>query len=44
MQIMDPTGKVDYASLPLMWEVMEERGLDVDDPDQLRAAFRLASH
>jgi crotonobetainyl-CoA:carnitine CoA-transferase CaiB-like acyl-CoA transferase len=39
MQIMDPTGKLDYASLPLMWEVMVERGLDVDDEDQLRAAF-----
>jgi crotonobetainyl-CoA:carnitine CoA-transferase CaiB-like acyl-CoA transferase len=40
MQIMDPTGRLDFASLPLMWEVMGELHLDVDDMDQRRAAFR----
>jgi crotonobetainyl-CoA:carnitine CoA-transferase CaiB-like acyl-CoA transferase len=39
LQIMDPTGKLDYAALPLMWEVMGELDLDVDDPQQLRTAF-----
>ncbi len=40
LQIMDPTGRLDYAALPLMWEVMAETELHVDDPVQLRAAFR----
>jgi crotonobetainyl-CoA:carnitine CoA-transferase CaiB-like acyl-CoA transferase len=40
LQIMDPTGKLDFASLPLMWEVMAETGANIDSPEQRRAAFR----
>jgi crotonobetainyl-CoA:carnitine CoA-transferase CaiB-like acyl-CoA transferase len=39
LQIMDPTGKLDFASLPQMWEVMAEHEVDVDDLPQRRAAF-----
>ncbi|MDB5445735.1 MAG: hypothetical protein JWQ97_1052 [Phenylobacterium sp.] len=41
LQIMDPTGKLDFAALPLMWEIMAERPVDVDDMAQRRAAFRM---
>jgi crotonobetainyl-CoA:carnitine CoA-transferase CaiB-like acyl-CoA transferase len=40
LQVMDPTGKLDYASLPLMWEVMAETGINIDNVEQLRAAIK----
>lgn len=43
LQIMDPTGKLDFASLPLMWEVIAELDLDVDDIAQRRKALRARS-
>lgn len=39
MQIMDPTGKLDWAALPLMWDVMAE-GYNIDDPIALREAIK----
>jgi len=39
IQIMDPTGKLDFAALPLMWEVMAEMSLAIDDIGEVRKAF-----
>ncbi|MET0183390.1 MAG: CoA transferase [Caulobacterales bacterium] len=40
LQIIDPTGKLDYAAMPLMWEVLGELGYsDVDDMDRRREAY-----
>jgi len=39
IQIMDPTGKLDFAALPLMWEVMAELNLAIDNIGEVRKAF-----
>jgi crotonobetainyl-CoA:carnitine CoA-transferase CaiB-like acyl-CoA transferase len=43
IQIMDPTGKLDFAALPLMWEVMAELDLALDDVGQVRKAIAARS-
>lgn len=39
IQIMDPTGKLDFAALPLMWEVMAELDFAIDDISGVRKAI-----
>ena len=38
LQMMDPTQRFDFASLPTMWEVMAE-GVEIDTPEGVKAAF-----
>ncbi|MBS3961849.1 MAG: CoA transferase [Sandarakinorhabdus sp.] len=40
LQIMDPTRQFDYATLPTMWQLMEN-GAAIDTPEGVAAAFAL---